>query len=72
MSLLKSVAGLEERIMTSDSEEEVHNIAALVSSIALGCHNFTKPCSLLCLLLATERGIERKVRRHKKPQVGHN
>ncbi|KJA29576.1 hypothetical protein HYPSUDRAFT_119569, partial [Hypholoma sublateritium FD-334 SS-4] len=30
IALLKSVPGLEERIMTSDSAEEVHNIAALL------------------------------------------
>ncbi|KJA12894.1 hypothetical protein HYPSUDRAFT_107432, partial [Hypholoma sublateritium FD-334 SS-4] len=30
LSLLKSVPGLEERIMTSSSEEEVHGIAALL------------------------------------------
>lgn len=62
MLLLKSVAGLEERIMTSDSEEEVHDIAALVSSIAhVGCRSIAKPCPLLCLRLAAERGIQRKV-----------
>lgn len=31
LSLLKSVPGLEERIMTTESEDEIYNIAALVS-----------------------------------------
>lgn len=31
MALLKSVPGLEERLMSSNSEEEIHSIAAMVS-----------------------------------------
>lgn len=34
LSLLKSVPGLEDRIMTTESEEEVQNIAMLVSLLA--------------------------------------
>ncbi len=31
LSLLKSVPGLEDRLMNAESEDEVYNIAALVS-----------------------------------------
>lgn len=35
LSLLKSVPGLEEKLMCSDSEEEVHSMAVMVSTFTI-------------------------------------
>ncbi len=54
LSLLKSVPGLEEKLMNADSEDEIYNIAALVSRDHVGMNLLpdwlTRPGSLSTVL----------------------
>lgn len=75
LALLKSVPGLEEKLMSADSEDEIQSLAALVSW----------PCSTCCPIeafsylltastypIATKRSLKCKIRWYKKFKTGNN
>lgn len=74
LALLKTVPGLEERLMNADSEDEIVSLAALVSwpSSIRGLIKYFSNALIISALLAAKRSLKCQIRQYEKSEISNN